>query len=430
MANQVLTLAGQSDFSLVLGGPLYQLYLRTRLARPPLELVSRRTIAISLICWVPPFILALVAGQVFDTVRIPFLLSLGVHTRFLLALPLLIGSELIVHERMKSLVEQFLERGIICSEARERFEAMIGSAMRLRNSILAEVGIAPFVAAISYWVWKDSVVLGASSWYATSDGRSAHLTAAGVWYAFVSLPILRFILLRWYFRLFVWYRFLWQVRSLPLHLNLFHPDRVGGLGFLSGSVFAFAPVLVAQTVILAGFIGDRIWHAGEHLPSFELEILAVVPFLVLIVLAPLSFFVIQLEKARQLARGEYGILASHYVDDFHRKWMEEHGAPVEPLLGTQDLQSLSDLGNAYNVVSEMRLLPFDMRALFQLTTLVVLPLLPLILTMAPLHDVLARLIKLVFWRAGPRWIIKTQTTHPINGGQALSAFLLHALSSF
>jgi hypothetical protein len=44
--------------------------------------------------------------------------------------------------------------------------------------------------------------------------------------------------------------------------------------------------------------------------------------------------------------------------------------------------------------------------------------------------VLARLIKLVFWRAGPRWIIKTQTTHPINGGQALSAFLLHALSSF
>ncbi len=32
----------QPDFSLVLGGPLYQLYLRTRLARPPLELLVRR----------------------------------------------------------------------------------------------------------------------------------------------------------------------------------------------------------------------------------------------------------------------------------------------------------------------------------------------------------------------------------------------------
>jgi hypothetical protein len=210
------------------------------------------------------------------------------------------------------------------------------------------------------------------------------------------LPILRFILLRWYFRLFVWYRFLWHVRSLPLHLNLFHPDRAGGLGFLSGSVLAFAPVLVAQTVILAGFIGDRIWHAGAHLPSFELEMLAAVVFLVLIVLAPLSFFVVRLEKAQQLARRDYGILASHYVNDFHRKWIEKHGAPFEPLLGTQDLQSLSDLGNAYDVVSGMRLLPFDKRTVLQLAVLVVLPLLPLVLTMAPLHDVLERLVRLVF----------------------------------
>src|SRR5260370_17953936 len=38
----------QPDFSLVLGGPLYQLYLRTRLARPPLELLVRRMLAIPL----------------------------------------------------------------------------------------------------------------------------------------------------------------------------------------------------------------------------------------------------------------------------------------------------------------------------------------------------------------------------------------------
>jgi len=394
MANHVLT--GENDFSLVLGGPLYQLYLRTKLARPPLELVWRRAIAIPLICWTPPFLLTLVAGQSFGNVGIPFSLSLGVHARFLVALPLLIAAELIAHERMRAIVDQFLHRGIIRLEDRRRFEAMVQSATRLRNSTSAEVAILLFVVAFSYWAWREIVVAGASSWYAANDERSAHLTAAGIWYAFVSLSILRFILLRWYFRLFVWYRFLWQVRSLPLHLNLFHPDRAGGLGFLSGSVFAFAPVLVAQTVILAGFIGDRIWHAGAHLPSFELEILAAVVFLVLIVLAPLSFFVIRLENARQNARGEYGILASHYVDDFHRKWIEGDGFSVEPLLGTQDIQSLSDLGNSYNVVSEMSLLPFNKRTVLQLAVLVVLPLLPLVLTMAPLHDVLERLVRLVF----------------------------------
>jgi hypothetical protein len=394
MANNVLP--GPINFSLVLGGPLYQLYLRTGLAQPPLDLVSRRTIAISLFCWVPPFLLALVAGEAFGTVKIPFFLSLGVHTRFLLALPLLIASELIVHERIKGVVEQFLIRGIIRADARERFEDLIGSAMRLRNSILAEVGIALFVATISYWVWRDSLILDASSWYAVGNDRSAHLTAAGIWYAFIGLPILRFILVRWYFRLFVWYRILWQVRSLPLHLNLFHPDRAGGLGFLSGSVLAFAPILVAQTVILTGFIGDRIWHAGAYLANFELDILAAVVFLVLIVLAPLSFFAIRLENAQQLARREYGILASRYVNAFHHKWIEEDDAPVEPLLGTQDIQSLSDLGNAYNVVSRIRILPFSKETVLEVTALVILPLLPLILTIATLHDVLTRLIKLVF----------------------------------
>src|SRR5246127_4332921 len=85
------------DFSLALGGPLYQLYLRTRLARPSLDLVWRRAVAIPLICWFPPFVLALATGHAFGTMAVPFLLSVGVHTRFLVALPLLIASELIVH---------------------------------------------------------------------------------------------------------------------------------------------------------------------------------------------------------------------------------------------------------------------------------------------------------------------------------------------
>jgi hypothetical protein len=56
---------------------------------------------------------------------------------------------------------------------------------------------------------------------------------------------------------------------------------------------------------------------------------------------------------------QYGILASRYVDDFRRKWIQEHGAEDDALLGTSDIQSLADLGNAYDVASEMRLLPLN-----------------------------------------------------------------------
>jgi len=393
--NQFVT--DQTDFSLALGGPLYQLYLRTKLVRPALELLLRRIIAISLFCWAPLLLLAAVAGQAVSGVKVPFLFDLGVHTRFLLALPLLIASEPIVHKRMKSVIEQFIKRGIIRPEDRSHFEAVVGSAMRFRNSVFAEIAILLLAIGVGYWTWRQYVVLGVSSWYVLSnDDGSWHLTAAGIWYAFVSSTILRFILFRWYYRIFVWYRFLWQVRSLPLHLNLFHPDRAGGLGFLGGSVFAFAPILVAQTVILAGIIGERIWHAGARLPSFKLEIFFVVAFLVLIVLAPLSFFAVRLGEAHHLATREYGILASHYVDGFYDKWIKEHGTAGEGLLGTPDLQSFADLGNGYNVVSKMRLVPISKETVLRLVILVILPLLPLVLTMIPLDQVIDRAVKLVF----------------------------------
>jgi hypothetical protein len=51
-----------SDFTLVVGGPLYQFYLRAKLARPPIELVLRRIASISLFCWIPLLVLTLVAA--------------------------------------------------------------------------------------------------------------------------------------------------------------------------------------------------------------------------------------------------------------------------------------------------------------------------------------------------------------------------------
>jgi hypothetical protein len=105
---------------------------------------------------------------------------------------------------------------------------------------------------------------------------------------------------------------------------------------------------------------------------------------------------VQLESAKRKAKREYGILASHYVDDFRRKWIEERGAIGEPLLGTSDIQSLADLGNAYSVVSEMRFVPFTKDTVIRLAIIIILPLLPLTLTMVPLEKMIDHLIKLVF----------------------------------
>ena len=389
------------DFSLVLGGPLYRLYLRTRLAQPPLGLVTRRVVGISLICWLPLLLLAAFAGRFTRGVSIPFLYDVEVHTKFLLVLPLLIASELLVHERIHKIVGQFTERGLIAGQDRPRFAEAIASTMRMRNSVVIELVMLAVVIAFGFWMGKGSLKLTlsaitVSSWYAVDDGARLHLTAAGSYYALVSLSILRFIQLRWYFRLFIWYRFLWQVKGLPLQFNFYHPDRAGGLGFLSASIIAFAPIFVAQTALLAGVVFTRIRYAGDKLPSFTLEIAGVLLFFIVVSVLPLTFFSVKLERAGRIARREFGVLASRYVNDFRRKWVQGDVRPSEPLLGTSDIQSLADLANSYNVVSSISLLPVAQGALVRLAVLIASPLLPLLLTVIPLSEVIKRLFKMMF----------------------------------
>jgi len=381
------------DFSLVLGGPLYQLYLRSGLIRPSADLVERRILLFIVVAWLPLAVLTLAGGSAFGGVQVPFAFDLGVHARLLLALPLLIAAELIVHQRVQATVRQFVDRGIVAAADRARFDAIIASVMRLRNSTPIEIALAMAAITFGYWVWRERMAMQIGSWYVEIDAAGGgNLTAAGWWYAFVSLNLFRFVLLRWYFRLLVWYVFLWRVSRLPLRLNPLHPDRAGGLGFIGNSVFAFIPLLVAQTAVLAGVIGNRILHEGAALPAFYMEIASAVALLMALVLAPLPFFVFQLARAKREGTREYGLLAMRYADAFRDKWLGGQHPAGEPLIGSADIQSLADLAGAHDVLREMRVLPFSMQTIVRLAIVVALPYLPLVLAMIPLEELVGRFI--------------------------------------
>jgi hypothetical protein len=386
----------EREFSLLLGGPLYQLYLRTRLARTTLDLVVRRTAIIALICWLPLLVLAAMAGHLTGGVVVPFVRDPEVHIRFLAALPLLIVSEVYVHERMHTMVPQFLEHNLIAPQDQPRFQKMVTSAMRLRDSVVAELVLLGLVLTMGYWVWQQNFPLTVSTWYRINTATGLHLTTAGWYYSFISLSIFRFILIRWYYRLFIWYRFLWHVRKLRLHFNFYHPDRSGGLGFLSTSVEAFAPVFVSQIMVVSGTILTRILYAGAQLPAFKFEIAGALVLAMLVIVFPLLFFAPQLEQAGRKARHEFGTLASEYVEDFRGKWVEHRNPAGEPLLGTPDIQSLADLANSFTVANETRLVPISKQTLIRLVIMVALPVVPLTLTMFSLEELIRRLFKLGF----------------------------------
>ena len=393
MNTKVVASAAPEDFSLVLGGPLYQMYLRSGLVRPPADLVQRRIIAFIVVTWLPLAVLTLAGGSAFGGVQVPFLLDLDVHVRFLLALPLFIGAEVLVHRRIRVTVSQFIDRGIIAPEDRARFDELIAATMRLRNSVWIEIGLLVFAITIGYWTWREYLTLGVGTWYAAvSPTGDKSLTVAGWWYAFISANLFRFVLVRWYFRLIVWYIFLWRVSRLPLRLNSLHPDRAGGVGFIGNSVFAFTPVLVAHTAVLSAVIGSRIWHEGMKLPAFQIEIGAAVALLMAVVLLPLAFFAPKLAQAKREGMREYGLLATQYADEFRAKWMRGRRPEGEPLVGSADIQSLADLAGAHDVLREMRFLPLGRQTIVTLAIVVALPYLPLALTMIPFEELVGRIL--------------------------------------
>jgi hypothetical protein len=189
----------------------------------------------------------------------------------------------------------------------------------------------------------------------------------------VSLPIFQFLMLRWYFRLFIWMRFLRQVSRIDLSLVPTHPDRVGGLGFLANTVYAFTPLAVAHGAVLAGMIANRIFYLGAALPDFKVEIAVIVVFLLCVVLGPLLVFAPQLAQAKRTGNREYGTLAERYVREFDAKWLRG-GAPAdEPFVGSGDIQSLADLGNSFEVVRTMQIAPITRDAIIRLAVATLVP---------------------------------------------------------
>ncbi len=385
------------DYSLVLGGPLFQLYRKAHLSGGALELLWRRILVISLSAWLPLLFLSTLEGHALHgSIRIPFLYDVEVYARFLVALPVLIAAELVVHRRVTGVVSRFVERRIVGGDDLPKFDLAIRSALRLRNSVALELMLLVLVFTLGHWVWRSQVALGAATWYASPDPAHLNLTLAGYWYCLVSIPIFQFIMFRWTLRLGLWFRLLWQISKLNLHLTGAHPDRSGGIGFLGATSYAFGPILFAQGTLLSGMIANRVLYFGQSLVTFKLEAAGLIVALVLLVLGPLVMYAPALERAKRQALAEFGLLANRYVFGFEEKWIRRGAPDTADLLGTGDIQSLADLGNSYSVIADMRLVPFGIKDVTRLAAATAAPLLPLALTTFSLDELVTRLFKVIF----------------------------------
>ena len=385
MSNSV---SNEADLYFERGGPSYRLMQRIGLIRGDNPSILRRFIWFVAITWIPLLILSTLDGHALGkTSQQSFLLDFAAYARFFIAIPMLFLAEIVVGPRLTNAGLQFIRAGFVLPEQYPEFERAIARAAKRRESIIAEILIL-VVALIGAWTFTSETMTGesAQTWYSlTVDG---HISLAGYWNKIIAIPLLQFFWYRWIWRLGIWTWFLRDVSRLKLALVPTHADQAGGLGFLgvahaSMGIFAFG-----MCSVVSASAAFRIVLEDAKIDTFK------VPFVVLLIvvqvlfLAPLLWFSPVLARARREWLRTYSLLVVKYNRAFHEKWIEGNVPEGEPLLGTADIQSLADLGNSFEFIRSMKLVPFSRMVIIQLAVATALPGLPLIFLVFPISKIL------------------------------------------
>ncbi len=390
--------ANLDDFSLVIGGPLYRLLIRSHIIETESYHVFRRAILFALITWLPLLVLSALQGvAVGSTVKVPFLYDIAANVRFLIAGPLLLIAEIIIDPRTKAIVKHFVNSGLIREEDLKDFESTVKKASKLLDLALVEAILLVIIVIFSISGFRlESLSGGISTWHELASGSVQKATLAGWWFAIVSRPFFQFLLLRWLFKLGIWYWCLWRVSRFNLRLVPTHPDTAGGLGFLGGGQTQFGIIVFALSITFAAALGERIIFGGERLLSYKITIAAYVVLQLILFLGPLLVFAPLLLKVKRRGLLDYGVLAAGYTQSFDNKWVKGNAPEGESLLGSSDIQSLADLSNSFQIVRSMRIFPFSRDNIIFIAAASVIPMLPLVLTVIPLEEILLRVLKLLF----------------------------------
>ena len=359
------------------------------LVRPGLSTRLRRILLLILVTWLPLLVLSIISGHAFaGLVEVPLLHDPAVCARFLCVLPLLEFAEVVVALSLPVQARHFIDARIVSDADRPRFDAAVAEVIRLRSSVIGECVIV-FTSVVLSMLLRFIVLKDVeTSW----EIHEATRTLAGWWYVLISLPVMYFFLLRWLWILFLWGLFLFRISRLDLKLTPTHPDHAGGLGFLGWGLASFSLVLMAISAMFSSGFYYQILHEKESLDSLKYHVIIFVVIVLIVLHFPLVVFIGRLSRCRFRGLLDFSALVLQYDRSFEEKWIEkENGEPSEPLLGSADIQSLTDIATAYGHVNDMILIPFDMKGFAVLVVAALLPMIPLLGTAIPLKEILAKL---------------------------------------
>jgi hypothetical protein len=374
----MISAALSRDLSL-LGGPFHQLGCRLGLVRNGTNTVAFG-LAIGLLLWSVGLVLVLVGGDIRSTFS---LAVIGTHIRLLVVIPLLFVCESMLDPRLAEF-SRFLVRWRLVPGAQvAALDAAVSRVNQWQRSWFPDAVCA--VAAVILSFAAEHLRLGGNTTGFSEENVATGGAAAIWWYSAIALPVFRFLMIRWLWRLGMWTYFLWRVSRLELHLLPTHPDGVGGLGFLDVVHTQFVPLILAASALRAGALTEDVVTRVAPFESIFVQIASVLAVDAVLLLAPLLILAPRLWACRVQGMRTYMGLAERYIRQFDGKWLGTE-EPSEPLLGTPDIQSLADLTSSVNKVRDMRAAPISLRLVLTCLAAALLPFAPVLLLKYPITD--------------------------------------------
>jgi hypothetical protein len=360
--------------------------------------LSTRQIAVWVVAitWVPLVVLGAVQGLAWGPSRAQsVLLDPMILTRFLVALPILIISSGKCSQIVNAVAGHFLEAGLVTEAELGHFSTIVSSQIKLRNSRAAN-WICMVLACVCSALMNVLVLPRTPvSWRTVNSVGQHSLSLAGWWFIAVSQPIYLFVLLRFLYRIALWWRFLWRTSRLKLNLHAVHPDGAGGLGFLGLTLDAFKLPAFGISASFAGSLADLILLNGGPINDLEYEILGVALIVVGLFVLPLSLFYIpELTRARGRDVLNYWALVETQLRQFERKWIASDSKQANMPSGA-DFSEATSLSSILERAQRMTLLPFELIDFLFLVAAVLLPFLPVAALVVPLSNILKTILRLI-----------------------------------
>jgi hypothetical protein len=372
------------SFSLTEGGPFHRLLVRLRVRTP---VGMKRAWLVGPAVWLP---IAIGEGvrATFGLPLDPMALDLSLHVRLLFVLPVVLLSEQLLERTSQSAITSFYN-GRFCDRA--SVDRILARAERLRDSWGVEAALLGLgILGGQFVLWR---IFGSTGWI-HGGGEGGWLSFPRFWYALVALPLVHFVMLRVLWRWVIWSQVLARLSRLPLFAIATHADLAAGLTPLSRPVVGFSGFVLANGALLAGAWGTQLLEGRTTLDALLPGLATFILIATAIAFGPLLSFSGQLFRARRRALAQYGDFMRDYTLRFHAKWIERPPGAEQPL-GSPDIQSLSDLGQAFGVIQRTRVFAFGPRVVLVLWLSAVLPMAPLFASSLPVDVVLRQIVTTV-----------------------------------